>query len=295
MNVNIIEKKLVTIYCVLYNHEKYVLDSVSSILNQDYPNLQIIISDDCSTDRTFEIAQKIVSEYKGQHHIILRKNERNVGLIKHIEICLNLSRGSWIFQAAGDDISSLTRISETMRFVNESNNEIKAVFTNLYIIDGNNSQKKLYFDTTPNCAKNYKEYQSGLSCWAIGASLCFHRIVYDKYGEFVKNVMGEDGCLAFRAILEGELRYLNSPTVYYRMHDNNLSQNLTIKQKINFKKKEQWLYINHLKDAEINNMDHQFKNKIILNIIKAFIQNWLLTTSFVRVLYALENKKTKND
>ncbi|OYU11105.1 MAG: hypothetical protein CFE38_14095 [Comamonadaceae bacterium PBBC1] len=285
--------QLVTIYCALYNHERYAFNSITSMLNQDYPNLQIIISDDCSTDQTYEIAEELVNEYKGSSQVILRRNSVNLGVIKHVEILLSLSKGNWIFQAAGDDVSYLTRVSDVMNFIDESHVNIKGVFTNLCVIDENDNKQKLYFESMPNCAKNIKEYRSGLSCWAIGASLCFNRIVYDKYGDFVKNVIGEDGCLAFRVLLEGDLEYLDYPTVYYRIHNNNLSQNLTMKQKINFKNKEQWLHINHLKDAELNHKDDEFKNKIRKKIVKAFLLNWLLSTKLVKVLFWCEKIKLK--
>jgi glycosyltransferase involved in cell wall biosynthesis len=293
MTLNSKNCQLVTIYCALYNHERYAFNSITSMLNQDYPNLQIIISDDCSTDKTYEIAEKLVNEYKGSHQVILRRNSINLGVIKHVEILLSLSKGNWIFQAAGDDVSYLARVSDTMNYIDKLPVNIKGVFTNLYIIDEDNNKRKLYFDSVPNCAKNIKEYKSGLNCWAIGASLCFHRIVYDKYGDFVKNVIGEDGCLAFRVLLEGGMEYFDCPTVYYRIHNNNLSQNLTIKQKVNFKNKEQWLHINHLKDAELSRRDCDFKNKIRKKIVKAFLINWLLNTKLVNILYLYEKIKIK--
>jgi glycosyltransferase involved in cell wall biosynthesis len=58
-------KPLVSVIAVSYNHGKYIKEAIESLLTQDYYPLEIIISDDHSNDDSFEIAQKIASEYKG--------------------------------------------------------------------------------------------------------------------------------------------------------------------------------------------------------------------------------------
>ena len=69
-----------SVILITYNHEKFIKESLDSILNQTYPNLEIIIADDFSTDRTREIINATLENYQGNHQIILSHNERNLGV-----------------------------------------------------------------------------------------------------------------------------------------------------------------------------------------------------------------------
>ena len=69
------EKPMVSYCLISYNQENFIRDAIESALKQDYHPLEIIISDDNSSDRTFEIAEQIVTEYKGTHSVILNQNK----------------------------------------------------------------------------------------------------------------------------------------------------------------------------------------------------------------------------
>jgi len=72
---------LVTFALFAYNQGKYIRQAVEGALAQTYENLEIIISDDASPDKTFEIMQELVRDYSGPHKIILNRNERNLGIV----------------------------------------------------------------------------------------------------------------------------------------------------------------------------------------------------------------------
>lgn len=59
--------ELVSVIICAYNQQEFVGEAIQSALNQTYSPLEIIISDDLSTDSTFEIIQNAVSKYKGRH------------------------------------------------------------------------------------------------------------------------------------------------------------------------------------------------------------------------------------
>ena len=100
-----------TFLLVTHNQEEFVAEAVHSALKQDYPNLQIIISDDSSSDRTFEMARKAIENYSGSHRIVLRQTARNLGLIPHLYETTRLADGELIIVAAGDGISYPQRVS----------------------------------------------------------------------------------------------------------------------------------------------------------------------------------------
>ena len=74
---------LVSFCLCVFNQEDFIQEAVEGALNQDYPNLEIIISDDCSTDRTWEIITEIIANHT-EKNIILNRNRKNLGLSTHI-------------------------------------------------------------------------------------------------------------------------------------------------------------------------------------------------------------------
>ncbi len=102
-------RPLVTFALFTYNQQAYVAEAVEGALSQDYTPLEIIISDDASTDRTFQIALGLVRDYQGPHEIRLIRNEVNLGIGAHVTKVAKLARGELIVAAAGDDVSLPSR------------------------------------------------------------------------------------------------------------------------------------------------------------------------------------------
>ena len=94
---------LISFYILAYNHENMIADAINAALAQTYSPLQIIISDDCSTDSTWEIIQKTVSSYNGPHKVEIRRNAVNLGISVHINALWKECSGEWIIASAGDD------------------------------------------------------------------------------------------------------------------------------------------------------------------------------------------------
>ena len=130
-----IEKNpLVSVIIPCYNAEKYVESSIRSIMSQTYRNLEIIITDDCSTDGTFEILQKLVKE---DSRIKLYKNEINLKIVKTLNNMIEVSLGKYIARMDADDISLPKRIEKQVAFL-EQNTDISFLGTNAVLIDEKN-------------------------------------------------------------------------------------------------------------------------------------------------------------
>lgn len=71
---------LVSFCLMCYNQEKYIGDALKAALSQTYPNLEIIVSDDCSSDASWEVLNNISSEYGGKKKIKLYRNSQNLGM-----------------------------------------------------------------------------------------------------------------------------------------------------------------------------------------------------------------------
>lgn len=93
-----------------YNREKYIRPAIESAFAQDYEGeLEYIFSDDCSTDRTFEIIKECVAAYKGNRRVVVTQTPHNVHLAGNINHALQFASGDFIVRADDDDISCRNR------------------------------------------------------------------------------------------------------------------------------------------------------------------------------------------
>lgn len=109
------ERPLVTFALFSYNQEKYIREAVEGAFAQTYEPLEIILSDDCSTDRTFEIMEEMAAGYKGRHVLRLNRNNENMGISTHVRFVDEIAKGEIIVHAAGDDISIPCRTSHLVK------------------------------------------------------------------------------------------------------------------------------------------------------------------------------------
>lgn len=198
-----------------YNQEKYISEALQSALSQKCPPLEIIVSDDCSTDNTYKIINDTASKYSGPHKIILNRNEKNIGINNHINKIIGLCSRDIIIPAAGDDISNDNRSSELI--TNFENNNSLLVHSDYTAIDalGNEVEKEnktplFYRETTPEIAATS-------FALFVGATVAWHKDLFSKYGPLPNNPAYEDLVLGFRAALEDRISYVDKKLVQYRV------------------------------------------------------------------------------
>ena len=98
-------KKDVSIIIPIYNVEKYVAECLNSVISQtyDHSKIECIIVDDCTPDKSMDIVNDIIEEYKGSMNIILSRHETNKGLSVARNTGLDVSSGEYIFFLDSDD------------------------------------------------------------------------------------------------------------------------------------------------------------------------------------------------
>lgn len=109
---------LVSIVVITYNSSQFVEETLDSALAQTYPNIEIIITDDCSTDNTVEVCRKWINIHKDcGRGIKLIEAEKNTGVAGNCNRGLNAAKGIWLKFIAGDDILAPTAIEDYVSFV----------------------------------------------------------------------------------------------------------------------------------------------------------------------------------
>lgn len=120
------KKPLVSVIMGIYNCENTLVDSIESIVNQNYCNWELIMCDDCSKDSTYEIAKSYSEKYKEKIKLI--KNKENLGLAGSLNRCLEYVSGDYIARQDGDDKSVPDRLKKQIEFL-EKNSEYDLVGT----------------------------------------------------------------------------------------------------------------------------------------------------------------------
>ena len=98
-----------------YNQKNFVAAAVHAALNQQCDPLEIIFSDDASTDGTFNIIKDIVSNYTGPHYVKVIQNSHNLGINLHLECLVETAKSGLIIWAAGDDVSFPNRADQIIK------------------------------------------------------------------------------------------------------------------------------------------------------------------------------------
>lgn len=195
-----------------YNQEAYVADAVRSALAQEGPELDILISDDCSHDATFQIIKETTADYSGPHSLTVRCNPRNLGLAEHINSSVEASTAEVIIFAAGDDISEPSR---SRKLIGTFDNPTTLLaHSQVQLINKDGEDEAGGKNCTFHGSYGLPDAASSLSLY-VGASGACHRSLFEKYGPLPEGVF-EDLVLGFRAALEDGSVFIDEPLVKYR-------------------------------------------------------------------------------
>lgn len=218
----------ITLAVVCYNFEKFVREAIESALAQTYSPLSILISDDCSTDRTFDIIQETVANYKGSHKIVLNQNPVNLGLARHENKIFELADTEWIIFQSGDDISYPQRVQRVADLIRE-NPDLRCVHSQCEIIAEDGSELKI---PKAFIKRSKVRFQASRPPSILGAGAVYHSDVYTVFGPLAPQVANEDHVLPLRAALLGEVVYIDEPLVKYRKHTKNHSSNFSLNKTV---------------------------------------------------------------
>jgi glycosyltransferase involved in cell wall biosynthesis len=198
----------VSILMPVYNAEPYLSEAIQSMLNQTYADFELIILDDCSTDRSAEVVQTF-----SDARIVYHRNEVNSGLANNLNTGLKLATGKYIARMDGDDISLPHRLQTQVDFL-ESHPDIDLCSCAMQMFGADN---QLWIrDRDPEQVKITMMFYSAV----LHASSVFRRDVFEKNNLYYKQETfpAEDYDLWARAAFF--CRMVNLPDVMYlyRMH-----------------------------------------------------------------------------
>lgn len=188
---------------------------------------EIIVSDDASGDGALEVAHEIAASYTGPHRLIIRGNERNQGLCRHIDTVAKLATGEILVFMAGDDVSYPERVTKLLSAF-DANPDAYAVGSAVDEIDASDKLLRRgawYLDSPMD---QYKLLHLGKFVTLLGASMSLRRELLD--GLPTLTGMVEDNMLTLRASLFGKVYCLRESLLGYRRHGGNLGSTVFVRQ-----------------------------------------------------------------
>ena len=203
---------LVSIVLCTYNGERFLKAQLDSILNQTYPNTEVIITDDASTDGT----KSILEDYTAKdNRIKIFFNDTNIGLTGNYEKALQLTQGQYIAFSDQDDVWEVEKIEKLLSNLGDA----MLVYCNSEYIDadGKLMNRKLTDYRNPFNGRNLFAMDEESGIWIAGHAQLFRRELLDTAFPFTPYI-NHDAWIAYIAMLKGTVKFIPDILVYYRQH-----------------------------------------------------------------------------
>ncbi len=239
---------MISIVLPVYNGEDFLQYSIESIINQSFKNWELIIVNDCSIDRTKEIAEKYVNM---DERIKLINNKVNMKIPDSLNIGFSNAKGDYLTWTSDDNIYMENALSRMVREL-ELNPDVSLVYSDMYII---NKQGKIEGEQSIDETNVYL-----MNC--VGACFMYRKKHAKIIGDYnPKLFLVEDYDYWIRLNKVGKVKRIPEKLYYYRKHD----RSLTVQRTRDVEKRLYNMRIKHL-DFLLSKMDELSKEKLFLDM-----------------------------
>jgi len=217
------DKPLISVIMPVYNAERYVGEAIESILKQSYGNFELLIVDDGSYDRSYQIMQSFNDD-----RVVIFKNEKNLGYLKSVNFLFSKSQGEYIAFQDADDVSSFHRFSLQAESLLS---DPKLMYCGTQCKYSKNG-KELRRSSFPLAhEKVVQKLERGDTVVLCGASVMLKRQFLDDYHgyrEFFDRIGAEHLDLFWRMLLTHKYKNLPEYLYNYRSESNSFTQKLDL-------------------------------------------------------------------
>lgn len=221
------DSPLVSIVAACFNHSQFLAETLDSIANQTYSNIELIITDDGSKDNSVEIIKEWME--KNTIPCTLIANERNEGICKTFNKGLTKSKGKYFQVIACDDVMLLDKIEQQVAQFETSSNKVAVLYTDAQVIDENTVLTHPSFSKFWNFPDNASTTLEGLikQNTIIAPSVLIKRSALVEVGGYDENLCYEDWDMWLRLSQKYDLVKMEEPLVQYRHFSTSMSQGQT--------------------------------------------------------------------
>lgn len=262
------DKPLVSIPILTYNGGKYLEEQLDSIFQQTYPNIEVLVFDDGSTDNTIEILKKYHDRY-GLHYT---QNKKNLGFIKNADKSFQACKGDYIAPCDQDDIWDKNKI-ETL--VNEIADNV-LIYSDSIPIDSHGKQlADEFFQSRINLIEGDDNFPFLLNNCVSAHTMLFKKELLPYITPIPENVLFHDWWVSFVATSYGSIKFFTKPLNFYRRHEDQVTleskKDLTFNIVKKLRQKEKKLMI------ENSNLCQQLSSFSHLSILDPQTRDLILT------------------
>lgn len=234
---------LVSIIVITYNSSKYVLETLDSARNQEYSNLELIISDDSSTDTTVAVCESWIKNNKDFfQRVILKKASKNRGIPGNFNQGIKEAKGEWVKFIAGDDILMPNCISDNLKFALAEGESFVFSLPEILLVHGD-STKKMEIEKKFLTGDNFYKLDAKrqflhllIKSYPMSPPTLFFKMAdFEKVGYFNEKFTNEDFPHYLKITSSGfRLAFLQKQTVIYRIHSLSISQSNARLEEVSF-------------------------------------------------------------
>ena len=224
----IVVEPLVSVVVISYNSSKYIIETLNSIYAQTYQRIELIVSDDSSTDETVELCEQWLELNRWRFiNVIIEKSKINTGITKNLNRGIKRASGDWVKIIAGDDILLKACIDSNINYTKTNTN--KFIFSKMDLMfNGDSLNKKkwinqdnYYLNFYGNQLKNFENNGYYFTTPSFFAS----RNELETVGFFDERFpFNEDFPMWLKLLRLGYVfGFINEVTCVYRINENSIT------------------------------------------------------------------------
>jgi len=213
-----VEDSLVSIAMSSYNGERFIQEQIDSILDQSYSNLELIITDDGSSDKTIEI---IKNYQKNDRRIKLYQNEVNLGFVQNFGKAISLCTGDYIALADQDDFWKKDKLKTFIEKIGDN----VLIYSDALLVDEHaESMGKELIRPTNNLVSGSNNRAFLLANCVSGNTLMFKKELLQYILPIPKGASFHDRWIVFVASTYGSITFTDEPMTYYRRYSEQITK-----------------------------------------------------------------------
>ncbi len=215
----------VSVVMSVYNGEQYLHPAIESILSQIFTDFELIIIDDASVDRSWEI----ISEYAiHDDRVKLHQNKKNIGLTKSLNKAIQSVQGEYIARQDADDTSLPERLEKQVAYLDE-HHEIGLLGTAYYVIDMHGQRLVMHRQPETDTKIRWQSLFHNTFCHS---SVMFRRSLINNNQQFYDESLrySQDYGLWTRLLKITNAANLQEPLVSFRVHESSIQETLRDEQ-----------------------------------------------------------------
>jgi glycosyltransferase involved in cell wall biosynthesis len=204
------KRNFISVVMPVYNNSEFLSKAIQSILNQTFKNFELIILDDGSE----EDVEAIISDFNDTR-IRFYKNDRNIGLTKSLNICLDLTKGDFIARHDSDDIVVKTKLEKQFKAFSAGVGLVGCWGRNVDTLY--TTKKHVWFDKDIRVEDDFVKKNITTGNYIIGAGVVIRKGVFNKIGYYDEEIVtGQDYNMWLRILEHYDFRIVKED-LYYAM------------------------------------------------------------------------------